>query len=124
MEQSPSKIKRDILLFAGLCGISVNACLYSLTVDWVPLSMFPLFTLLLSAYCGYQSYSRTPNANGTTTVTAVVFICGLLGYSAYSRAIHPELGSNFVMLLLVMVLMGWVCFRTGIVSVNPPKKTH
>jgi len=114
-EKQPSSLRKPLLLalLAGLCG---NASLATLIVSQVPFSIFPFIAFALSLYLLYQLYVQGPMKGDTPLLTAAMFIFGALAYSAILRATHPEIGSNFIPLMLALILLAWVAFRSGFVK--------
>lgn len=114
-EQQSASLRKPLLLalLAGLCG---NASLAALFVSQVPFSIFPIIAFALAVYLLYQLYITGPMSGDTPLLMAAMFLIGALAYSGILRASHPEIGSNFIPLMLALILLAWVAFRSGFVK--------
>lgn len=99
------------LLLAFLAGVSGNASLASLTVDIVSFSIFPFIAFGLAMYQLYHLYLDQPLEGDIPLCTGISFLLGAMSYSAMIRVIHPELGSNFVPLMLCVGLVTWLTYK-------------
>lgn len=117
-EQVKSERKTLILsLLAGLCG---NATLAVFTSSHVAFSVFPVIAFGMAVYCLYQEYLRKPLTEGTPAIAFACFLVGGFAYSAFLRAQLPEMGSNFLPLMIALALLVWVAYKMGIM--NTPDK--
>ncbi|WP_087020487.1 DUF1422 family protein [Thaumasiovibrio subtropicus] len=116
-----ASVKRSILLFAFIGGVAGNASVAALTNSLVPFSIFPLLTFGFAMYSIYQTYVAAPYAEGTLTLSTGTFLVGAFGYSAFLRALNPELGSNFFSLILMLGILFWIAIKVGVMSPSSSK---
>jgi nitrate reductase NapE component len=110
--------ERTFLFLAVIAGLSGFATLETLFSSVTSFTIFPLLALGLALYCIYQQHSVRPMTEGTPILAFACFLVGGFGYSAFSRMETPELGGNFLSILLCMGLLFWVFFKTGWLSVK------
>jgi len=96
---------------AGLCG---NATFATLTTSEVTFSIFPLIALVLVAYNWYQVYMTSAIESHISKSSLGLFVIGVLTYTTFLRIEYPELGSNFLPLMLVLGLSVWVAKTVGV----------
>jgi hypothetical protein len=99
-----------LALIAGMCG---NAMLSWLTISEVTFSIFPLIALVLSVQALYQEYLRNPIPEDVPMVGLAAFFVGAFGHSAFTKAQYPEAGSNFIAIMVVLVLLFWIGKKMG-----------
>ena len=98
---------------AGLCG---NATLATLTMSEIQFSIFPLIALVLVVYNWYQVYMTSAIESHISKSSLGLFVIGVLIYTAFVRIEYPELGSNFLPLIVVLGLSAWVAKTLGVFS--------
>ncbi len=116
MEQYKSE--RKFLVLSVIAGVCASASLASLFVGGVPFSLFPILAFVLAVYCFYQQHVSQPMTEGTPMITFACFLVGAFGYSAFIRVQLPELGGNFISIIITMALLVWVARK---VSQRKPK---
>jgi hypothetical protein len=99
------------LLLAFLVGLSGNASLAGLTVSQVSFSIFPFIAFGLALYQLYHLYLDMPLEGDTPLCSGAAFLLGALGYSTLVRVIYPDIGSNFIPLMLCVVLAAWLGYK-------------
>lgn len=104
------------LYFAFLAGLCGNATFATLTTSEVQFSVFPLIALALVAYNWYQVYMTSAIESHISKSSLGLFVIGVLIYTTFLRIEFPELGSNFLPLILVLVLSVWVAKTIGLFS--------
>lgn len=102
---------KGTLLLAFLTGLSINGTFSVLFSAYVPFSVFPLIALGLSAWCLHQRYLNRAMPDGMPSLAAAFFLLGILLYSAIVRAEYPDIGSNFVPTILMVVVVFWIALR-------------
>ncbi|MFK8258744.1 YijD family membrane protein [Erwinia sp. AnSW2-5] len=102
---------KGTLLLTFLTGLSINGSFSVLFSAVVPFSIFPLIALGLSAWCLHQRYLNRAMPDGMPSLAAGFFLLGILVYSALVRAEYPEIGSNFVPAILMVVMVFWLGLR-------------
>lgn len=104
------------LYFAFLAGLCGNATFATLTTSEVPFSIFPLIAFVLVAYNWYQVYMTSAIESHISKSSLGLFVVGVLIYTTFVRMEYPELGSNFLPLMLVLGLSAWVAKTIGVFS--------
>ncbi len=115
--------ERMFLFLAVIAGLSCFATLEALFSRFISFSIFPLIAFGLSLYSIYQLHTVRPMTEGTPILVFACFLVGGFGYSAFSRMETPELGGNFLSILLCMGLLFWVLFKTGWLSFKLKEQT-
>ncbi|MBF9001919.1 MULTISPECIES: YijD family membrane protein [Vibrio] len=105
-----------LALIAGMCG---DYILSWIMMSEVTFSIFPLIALVLSVQALYQEYLRNPIAEDIPLVGLACFFVGAVGHSAFIKAQYPQEGSNFLSLIILMVLVLWIGKKLGFLT---PKK--
>ncbi|WP_127959915.1 YijD family membrane protein [Serratia microhaemolytica] len=107
------KTKQDsgTLLLALVAGLSVNGSFSALFNSLVPFSLFPLLSLMLSAYCLHQLYLDRAMSEGMPKLVTACFLLGIFIYSAIIRTEFPQMGSNFMPVTLCAVLLLWIVVK-------------
>ncbi|UJF19458.1 YijD family membrane protein [Vibrio sp. SS-MA-C1-2] len=100
-------------LIAGACGAGSWAALFS---SYATFSIFPIIGLVLALYTLYESYASQRMVEGTSKLAAACFFIGVFGFSSFVRTEHPEIGTNFISLMIVLVLLCWVAYKQGLFS--------
>ncbi|KLV06130.1 MULTISPECIES: YijD family membrane protein [Photobacterium] len=116
MNKDQIKAERKTLVLSLLAGLCGNATLAVLTSSAVSFSVFPVIAFALAVYCLYQEYLSKPMAEGTPAIAFACFLVGAFGYSAFLRAQTPEMGSNFLPLMIALGLLFWVAYKLGIMK--------
>ncbi|MDF7679384.1 YijD family membrane protein [Enterobacteriaceae bacterium ESL0689] len=96
------------LLLALSAGLSVNGTFSALFSSFIQFSIFPILSLLLTIYCLHQRYQNQSMPAGLPGLAAACFIFGVLLYSAVVRVEYPEIGSNFLPVLLSGIILLWI----------------
>lgn len=107
---------KKVLLFSLIAGSSANASLSGLTLEQVPFSIFTLLCCILAFYCMLQQYKSRAMEGDIPLLTGASFIVGALGYAVCIRVLLPEIGSNFLPLMLCMGLVFWMLHKLGLFS--------
>ncbi|ASA55655.1 YijD family membrane protein [Vibrio gazogenes] len=109
--QNTSERKNLILAFiVGVCG---DAILSSMTMSEITFSIFPWIALILAVQALYQEYLRQPVSEDFPLVGLACFFVGAFGHSAFVKAQYPEAGSNFLAIVVVLLLMVWIARKMG-----------
>lgn len=102
---------KGTLLLTFIAGLSLNGSFSVLFSSLVPFSIFPLITLCLAAWCLHQRYLNRAMPDGMPSLAAAFFLLGILLYSAMVRAEYPDIGSNFVPTVLMVVVVFWIAMK-------------
>ena len=108
-EQNPRD--KGTLLLAFITGLALNGSFSVLFNAFVPFSIFPLIALGLAAWSLHQRYLNRAMPEGMPSLAAAFFLLGILLYSAIVRADYPEIGSNFLPVVLMVALIFWIGTR-------------
>ncbi|WP_275553207.1 YijD family membrane protein [Mixta sp. Marseille-Q2659] len=108
-EQNPRD--KGTLVLAFITGLAINGSFSVLFNAFVPFSIFPLIALGLAAWCLHQRYLNRAMPEGMPSLAAAFFLLGILLYSAIVRADYPEIGSNFLPVVLMVALIFWIGTR-------------
>lgn len=109
IEQHPRD--KGTLLLSFITGLAINGSFSALFSSFVPFSIFPLIALGLSAWCLHQRYLNRNMPGGMPSLAAAFFLLGILVYSAMVRAEYPDIGSNFIPVILMTGLVFWIGTR-------------
>ena len=109
---------KKVLIFSLIAGTSANAALSGVTLQEIPFSVFPLLSCVLAFYCMLQQYKTRAIEGDVPLLTAASFIVGALAYAVGIRVLLPEIGSNFLPLMLCMALVFWMLNKVGLFSVS------
>ncbi|MCW8331051.1 YijD family membrane protein [Photobacterium sp. SDRW27] len=118
MDKEQVKAERKTLVLSLLAGLCGNATLAVLTSGAVSFSVFPVIAFGLAVYCLYQEYLSKPMSEGTPAIAFACFLVGAFGYSAFLRAQMPDMGSNFLPLMIALGLLFWVVYKLGIMKTS------
>ena len=99
------------LAYTFLIGLSVNACFSALTISQVGFSVFPFFTLFFAVNCFYALYIKEENNEASIRPAWSTFFIGIFSYAAFTGALYPELGSNFISITLTLILTIWLMYK-------------
>ena len=99
------------LIYTFLIGLSANACFSILTTSVIPFSIFPFITLFFAVNHFYTIYIKETHNEITISSAWIALFVGLFSYSAFTGAVHPELGSNFLSITLTLVLSIWLMYK-------------
>ncbi|MDU4093432.1 MAG: YijD family membrane protein [Pantoea sp.] len=102
---------KGTLALAFITGLAINGSFSVLFNSLVPFSIFPLIALGLAAWCLHQRYLNRAMPDGMPSLAAAFFLLGILVYSAIVRADYPEIGSNFLPVVLMVALIFWIGTR-------------
>jgi len=102
---------KGTLLLTFITGLSINGTFSALFSSLVPFSVFPLIALCLAAWCLHQRYLNRAMPEGMPSLAAGFFLLGILVYSAIVRAEYPDIGSNFVPTILMVVVVFWIAMK-------------
>ncbi|RKF13112.1 DUF1422 family protein [Alginatibacterium sediminis] len=111
-------LPRVPLLLTFFIGLSGNASLAALTIEQVNFSIFPFIACGLAAYQFYMVYLKTPIEGLLSKASLASFLLGACGYSAILRVQHPEIGSNFLLLMVCLGLIMWLAYKLEWFSVK------
>ncbi|WP_417618328.1 YijD family membrane protein [Oceanisphaera sp.] len=109
-------IRRKPILLALLVGLCGNATLATLSVSQLAFSVFPILALALAAHMLYQEYLSSPMEGDTPLCTLLAFLIGVFGYSAFLRTEFPEMGTNFLSVMISLVLIIWLALKMGVAA--------
>jgi len=109
---------RKVLIFSLIAGASANAALSGFTLNEVSFSIFPLVSCLLAFYCMLQQYKSRAMEGDIPLLTGASFIVGALGYAVCIRVLLPEIGSNFLPLMVCMAIIFWMLHKVGLFSAS------
>ncbi|MCE0493520.1 YijD family membrane protein [Vibrio salinus] len=104
------------LVLALIAGMCCDAILSWLTMAEINFSIFPIIALALSVQSLYQEYLKKPVSEDFPLVGLASFFVGVFGHSAFVKAEYPESGSNFIAIVIVLVLMLWIGKKMGYFS--------
>jgi len=107
---------KKVLLFSLIAGASANATLSGFTLPEVTFSIFPIVSCILAFYCMLQQYKSRAMEGDIPLLTGASFILGALGYAVCIRVLLPEIGSNFLPLMICMGLVFWMLHKVGLFS--------
>ena len=105
---------KKVLVFSFIAGTSTNATLGGLTLVEVAFSIFPLLCCALAFYCMLQQYKERAIEGDIPLLTGASFVVGALTYAICIRVLYPEIGNNFLPLMLCMVLVFWMLHKLGL----------
>ncbi len=103
----------QILSYALVAGLSVNALLSGLTQEEVDFNLFALLSLALSLLPLHQTHQQTPIGGERLILMLASFFFGAFAFSVYLRIAMPELGSVLLPLLLCIALALFVARKRG-----------
>lgn len=104
--------EKGALALTFIAGLSVNGTFSALFSEFVPFSVFPLLTLVLSVYGLSQRYRDVHMTEGVPRMAFAWFVLGILLYSAFVRVEYPAMGSNLLPSLLSVILFLWIMVKT------------
>ncbi|KXI22847.1 YijD family membrane protein [Photobacterium sanguinicancri] len=116
MNKEQVKAERKTLILSLLAGLCGNATLAVFTSSAVAFSVFPVIAFAMAVYCLYQEYLTKPMSEGTPAIAFACFLVGAFGYSSFLRAQMPEMGSNFLPLMISLGLLFWVAVKLGVMG--------
>ncbi|MFA0325334.1 YijD family membrane protein [Vibrio splendidus] len=108
--------ERKTLVLAVVAGVCGDALLSWVTMSEVGFSIFPLIALVLAVQALYQEYLTNPVSEDIPLVGLACFFVGAFGHSAFVKAQHPDAGSNFFAIIVVMLLLAWVGKKLGFIG--------
>ncbi|TXY28671.1 YijD family membrane protein [Vibrio mimicus] len=111
--------ERKSLILALVAGMCSDALLSWLTMSSVPFSLFALIALVLSVQMLYQEYLTNPVAEEIPLVSLACFLVGAFGHSAFVKAHYPHEGSNFLSIVIVLLLIFWIGRKLGYIGRQP-----
>ncbi|MCT7654408.1 YijD family membrane protein [Oceanimonas sp. NS1] len=114
-------IRRKPILLALLVGLCGNATLATLSVSELAFSIFPIISLVLAAHMLYQEYLSVPMEGDTPVCALLSFLIGVFGYSAFLRTQFPEMGTNYLSVMITLVLVIWLAIKLGVAERPAPK---
>jgi hypothetical protein len=113
---SIGSLERKTLVLAIIAGMCSNAIISSMLHSAVTFSIFSVIALALSLQMLYQQYLRHPVAEDIPMIGLACFFVGVFGHSAYLKAQHPEIGSNFFAIMITLLLLLWVGRKLGYIK--------
>ena len=108
---STNSISKNWLFYAFLIGLSLNACLSTFTITQVTFSIFPFLTLFFAVNYFYGLYIKESDSEESVRPAWATFFMGIFSYSAFTGALYPELGSNFISITITLVLGIWLMYK-------------
>ncbi|KQB03228.1 hypothetical protein CGT94_07450 [Vibrio metoecus] len=111
--------ERKTLILALISGLCSDALLSWLTMSSVPFSLFAVIALVLSVQMLYQEYLTHPVAKEVPLVGLACFFVGAFGHSAFIKAQYPQEGSNFLSIVIVLLLIFWIGRKLGYIGRQP-----
>ena len=99
------------LLYSLLIGLSLNACISTFTIAQVSFSVFPFLTLIFVVNHFYGIYIKGENNEPSIRPSWAAFFIGIFAHSAYTAALYPELGSNFISITITLILGIWLMYK-------------
>lgn len=108
---SQNKISLKWLTYTFLIGLSANACFSILTIEQVTFSLFPFFTLYFSVNHFYSLYIKGESNEASLRPAWIAFFIGIFSYAAFTGALYPEQGSNFISITLTLLLTIWLMYK-------------
>lgn len=99
------------LIYTFIIGISLSACFYMLVESIIPFSIFPFLTLYLSVNRFYRMYNEGDQTELTITPAWASLLIGIFSYAALKGALYPELGSNFISVIITLVISIWFIYK-------------
>lgn len=118
-EIKSTQSERKTLILALVAGMCSDALLSWLTMSSVPFSLFALIALVLSVQMLYQEYLTNPVAEEIPLVSLACFFVGAFGHSASVKAHYPHEGSNFLSIVIVLLLIFWIGRKLGYIGRQP-----
>ncbi|KQB09811.1 YijD family membrane protein [Vibrio metoecus] len=119
-QEIPStRSERKTLILALIAGLCSDALLSWITMSSVPFSLFALIALVLSVQMLYQEYLTHPVAEDVPLVGLACFFVGAFGHSAFIKAQYPQEGSNFLSIVIVLLLIFWIGRKLGYIGRQP-----
>ncbi|WP_413700701.1 DUF1422 family protein [Psychromonas sp. KJ10-10] len=108
---SKNSISLKWIVYTFIIGLSLNACLSIFTISQITFSIFPFLTLCFSVNHFYGFYINEAENEASVRPAWVTFFMGIFTYSAFTGALYPELGSNFISISLTLILGIWVMYK-------------
>ncbi|WP_340617984.1 YijD family membrane protein [Xenorhabdus entomophaga] len=102
---------KSTMLLALIVGMATHGTFSAFFNSHVPFSVFPIIALALSLYCLHQRYLNYPMAEGLPKLATGSFFLGMFMYSAFIRMEYPEIGSNFLPVVIATVLVFWIYLK-------------
>ena len=99
------------LAYTYTVGLSLSACYAMLTSQAILLSPFPFLALFFSVNHFYGLYIKESDNEISIRPAWGAFFIGIFSYSAYTGIQHPELGSNFFSVALILILAIWLIYK-------------
>ncbi|CBJ83366.1 putative membrane protein [Xenorhabdus bovienii str. Jollieti] len=99
---------KSTMLLALIVGLATHGTFSAFFNSLVPFSIFPIIALVLSLYCLHHRYLNYPMADGLPKLVAGCFFLGIFIYSAIIRVEYPEIGSNFLPVVIDAALVFWI----------------
>lgn len=111
---SISSQDKKVLLFSLIAGAGANGTLAGLTLEQVAFSFFPVIVCGLAFYCMLSEYQSRALEGDIPLLTAASFLVGALGYTVFIRVSFPEIGSNFIPLMICMGIVFYMFHKVGL----------
>ncbi|MCK5818336.1 MAG: DUF1422 family protein [Psychromonas sp.] len=99
------------LIYPFIMGISLSASYYILTKLNFHFSIFPFLALYFSVSKFYYIYTKNGQAEDWIKPAWASFFLGIFSYSALQGMLHPELGSNLLSIIVMLVLLIWFFYK-------------
>jgi len=99
------------LAYTFLIGLSLNACLSIFTITQIEFSIFPFCTLFFAINHFYGIYIKEADNEVSIRPAWATFFLGIFSYTAFTGAMYPELGSNFISITISLILGIWLMYK-------------
>lgn len=108
--------EKKTLILAVIAGICGDAILSSMTMSEVHFSIFPWIALVLALQALYQEYLKNPVSEDIPLLGLACFLVGAFGHAAFIKAQYPNEGSNFLSIIISLVLILWIGYKLGFLT--------
>ena len=99
------------ITYTFIIGLSLNACISIFTTSQIPFSIFSFLTLFFAVNHFYGFYIKEAENEASIRPAWGAFFMGIFTYSAFTGALYPELGSNFISITLTLIIGIWVMYK-------------
>ncbi len=99
------------IFYTFIIGVSLNACISIFTISQVAFSIFPFLTLFFAINHFYRFYVKEADNEASIRPAWITFFIGIFAHSAFTGALYPELGSNFISITLALILVIWLMYK-------------
>ena len=99
------------LAYTYIVGLSLSACYAMLTTQEISFTPFAFISLFFSVNHFYGLYIKENDNEISIRPAWAAFFIGIFSFSAYTGIQHPELGSNFFSVALILILTIWLTYK-------------